>query len=155
MHIASLLGAKMFLIRLTWEANGTQFFSTRFNQSRLNHFYLSWARNSTRLGSEHGTVELQVVVWLYTQGSFRFSARDTRSRLNLTRGSARFARSPDQLEARLGSLFGVQLTSARGSGSAWSSVRRSENRLNAWLGSAELGDRLGTQFGAQLGPGDS
>ena len=41
MHIASLLESKMFLILLAWEASGTHFFSTRFNQSRLNHFYLS------------------------------------------------------------------------------------------------------------------
>ena len=40
-----------------------------------------------------------------TQGSFCFSARDTRTRLNLTLGSAGFARGPDQLEARFGSLF--------------------------------------------------
>ena len=66
MHITSLLAAKMFLIRLAWEASGTQFSSTRFNQSRLNHFYLSWARDSTRPGSELGSVELQVVVWLYS-----------------------------------------------------------------------------------------
>ena len=64
MHIASLLGAKMFLIRLAWEVRGTQYSSTRFNQSRLNRFYLSWARDSTRLGSDLGSVELQIVVRL-------------------------------------------------------------------------------------------
>ena len=40
------------------------FVSTGFVQSHLNRFYLSWARNSARLGSEHGPVQLRIVVWL-------------------------------------------------------------------------------------------
>ena len=42
-------------------------------------------------------------------------------------GSARFAQDPDQLEARLGSLFGVQSTSARESGSTWGSLGLGES----------------------------
>ena len=110
------------------------------------------ARSSARLGSG----------WLFgwTQGLFRFSTRDTRTPIDLTRGSVQFAQGPDQLEARLiaprgsarfargtdqlealliaprarlGSLFAVQPTSTRESESAWGSTRGSENQLNAWL----------------------
>ena len=63
--MASLLVPKMlFLIRLAWEASETQFFSTGFVQSHLNRFYMSWARNSARLGSELGPVRLRIVVRL-------------------------------------------------------------------------------------------
>ena len=84
-----------------------------------------------------------------TQGSFRFSARglNTRTRLDLTRGSARFAQDPDQLEARLGSLFRVQVAAARESSSTWGSL--GAGRTSSMLGSAELG----AQFGAKLGIG--
>ena len=60
-----------------------------------------------------------------------FSAQYTRTRLDFARGSSRFAQGPAQLvsayhrfgirlsAARLDSLFGARLISARGSGSAW------------------------------------
>ena len=116
--------------------------------SRAQRFYLSWARNSAWLGSELVPVGLRMLFGL-TQGSFRFSARglNTRTRLDMTRGSARFAQDLDQLEARLGSLFGVQVTAARESGSTWGSL--GAGRTSSMLGSAELG----TQFGAKLGIG--
>ena len=62
--MASLLGAKMlFLIRYHGKP-ARYIFSTGFVQSHLNRFYLYWARNSVRLGSEHGPVGLRIVVWL-------------------------------------------------------------------------------------------
>ena len=73
-------------------------------------------------------------------------------------GSARFAPDPDQLETRLDSLFGIQFTSTRESGSTWGSLWLGESaqcsaQLSSELGSAELGARLGAQFGAKLGIG--
>ena len=63
--MASLLVPKMmFLIRLAWEVSETHFFPTGFVQSHLNRFYMSWARNSARLGSELGPVRLRIVVRL-------------------------------------------------------------------------------------------
>ena len=63
--MASLFGAKMlFLIRLAWEASEIQFSSVSFDQSCFNRFYLSWARDSVRLGSELGSVGLRMVVRL-------------------------------------------------------------------------------------------
>ena len=53
----------LFLIRLAWEVSETHF-CTGFVQSHLNRLYLSWARNSARLGSEHGPVGLRIVVRL-------------------------------------------------------------------------------------------
>ena len=51
-----VLGAKMlFLIHLAWEASEIQFSSVSFDQSCFNCFYLSWARDSVRLGSELGS----------------------------------------------------------------------------------------------------
>ena len=202
--MASLLRAKMlFLIRLAWEASEIQFSSVSFDQSCFNHFYLSWARDSVRLGSELGSVGLRMVVRLDSglvsflnsghkdsnridsrlrsvcsrpgsargpahrtsglgtvcsrHGSARGSAHRTSglgsahySRFSLPRlvdldrlgdqlearrissmlgsaGSARFAQDPDQQEARLGSLFGVQFTSARESGSTWGSLGLGES----------------------------
>ena len=49
---------------LAWEASETQFSSTSFDQSYLNHLLLSRARNSVRLGSELGSVWLRMVVRL-------------------------------------------------------------------------------------------
>ena len=71
----------------------------------------------------------------------------------LTRGSARFAQDPDQLEARLGSLFGVQITAARESGSTWGSL--GAGRTSPMLGSAELGARFGAKLEIGWGLRDS
>ena len=147
--MVSLLGAKMlFLIRLAWEASETQFASTGIVQSHLNCFYLSWARNSARLGSELVPVGLRIVVRLDSGlVSLLGSRANTRTRLDSTRSSARFAQDPDQLEVRLGSLFGVQVTATRESGSTWGSL--GAGRTSSLLGSVELG----AQFGAKLGIG--
>ena len=91
----------LFLIRLAWEASETQFSSTGFVQSRINHFYMSWARNSARLGSELGSVGLRIVVRL---GSGLISLLGSRTQHE---GST-------QLDSRLGS-FCSSPGSARGS----------------------------------------
>ena len=63
--MASLLGAKMlFLIHLAGEASEIQFSSASFDQSCFYRFYLSWARDSVRLGSELGSVGLRMLVRL-------------------------------------------------------------------------------------------
>ena len=54
----------LFLIRLAWETSEIQFSSVSFYQSCFNRFYLSWARDSVRLGSELGSVGLRMVVRL-------------------------------------------------------------------------------------------
>ena len=135
--MSNLLGAKtLFLIRLAWEASETQLSSTRFDQSRLNRFYLSWAPDSARLGSELGSVGLRVVV--------RFaSGLGTREfDWTVTRGSTRFARGPDQLEARLIVSRGSAQFAIRGSA-----------YLSSWIGlDLGLGSGLGkaAQCSAQL-----
>ena len=102
-HMVSLLGAKMlFLIRLAWEASETQFASTGIVQSHLNCFYLSWARNSARLGSELVPVGLRIVVRLDSGLVWLLGSRaNTRTRLDSTRSSARFAQT--RISSRLGS----------------------------------------------------
>ena len=169
--MASLFRAKMlFLIRLAWEASEIQFSSVSFDQSCFNRFYLSWARDSVRIGSELGSVGLRMVVRLdsglvsFLNSGHKDSNRlDSRlrsvcSRPGSARGSVQFAQGrissrlgsshhgarrgllearissrlcSSHLGARLGSLFAVQPTSTRGSGSAWGSTRGSENQLNA------------------------
>ena len=79
--MASLFGAKMlFLICLAWEASEIQFSSVSFDQSCFNRFYLSWARDSVRLGSELGSVGLRIVVRLDSgrgsQSSWQLWSRD-------------------------------------------------------------------------------
>ena len=135
----------LFLIRLAWEASETHFFFTGFVQSHLNRFYLSWARNSARLGSEHGPVELRIVVRLDSGLVSLLGSRtqhEDSTRLDLTRGSARFSQDPDQLEARLGSLFWVQFTSARESGLTWDSLGLGESAQCSAQLSSELGSGL-------------
>ena len=144
-------------LRVAWEASEIQFSSVSFDQSCFNRFYLSWARDSVRLGSELGSVGLRMVVRLdsglisFLNSGHKDSNRlDSRlrsvcsisSRLGSSHLGARHglleARissrlGSSHLGARLGSLFAVQPTSTRGSGSAWGSTRGSENQLNAWL----------------------
>ena len=94
----------LFLIRLAWEASKTHF-SIGLVQSHLNRFYLSWARNSARFGSEHGPVGLRIVAWLDSglvsllgsrtqhEDSTRLDSRlgSVCSRPGSARGSARLA----------------------------------------------------------------
>ena len=95
----------LFLIRLAWEASETQVASTGIVQSHLNCFYLSWARNSARLGSELVPVGLRIVVRLDSglvsllgsraqhEDSTRLDSRlgSVCSRPGSARGSARLA----------------------------------------------------------------
>ena len=69
--MASLLGAKMlFMIRLAWEASEIQFSFVSFDQRCFNRFYLSWAGDSVRLGSELGSVGLRMIVRLDSGARF-------------------------------------------------------------------------------------
>ena len=63
-HGQFCLAQMLFLTRLAWEASETQMSSTRFDQSCLNRFFLSRARDSVQLGSELGSVGLRMVVRL-------------------------------------------------------------------------------------------
>ena len=174
--MASLLGAKMlFLIRLAWEASAIQFSSVSFDQSRFNRFYLSWARDLVRLGSELGSIGLRMVVRLdsgpvsFLNSGHKDSNRlDSRlrsvcSRPRSARGSAHRTSGLGTVCSRHGSARGsAHRTSEIGSAhySRFSlprlvSLNRLGDRLEArkissMLGSAELRARLGARFWAQL-----
>ena len=114
--MASLLGAKMlFLIRLAWEASEIQFSSASFDQTCFNRFYLSWARDSVRLGSELGSVGLWMVVRLDSGlVSFLNSGHKDSNRLDSRLRSVRSGRISSmlgsaELGARLGAQFGAKL----------------------------------------------
>ena len=114
----------------------------------------AWARNLARLGSELGPVGLRIVVPVRLNSGL-VSLLDSRTqhedstRLDSRLGT--FAQVPNQLEAWLDSLFGVQFTSVRESGSSWGSL--GARKTSSMLGSAELGARLGAQFWAEMGIG--
>ena len=117
---------------LTWEDSETKSSTTRFHQNRLNRFYRPWARDSVR-GLARGSAR-------FDSGSLFAVRLDSGlvSRLNTRADSARlcsmlvsvcsrpgsarvsaYHRSGIRLSAaRLDSLFGARLISARGSGSA-------------------------------------
>ena len=138
-------------------------FSTGFVQSHLNRFYMSWARNSARLGSELGPVRLRIVVRL-DSGLFwlldSMTQHEDSTRLDST-----------SLKARLGFLksrTSSSLSSARYSGF---SLPRLVNRarlgahsglgkpaqclaqLNSELGSARSGLSSGLRSGLAWGCG--
>ena len=115
---------------LTREDSETKLSNTRFHQNRLNRFtspglgarFAGLARSSARFGSGS--------LFGLTQGSFLGSRHEDSARLRSRlvsvcsrHGSARvsaYHRSGIRLSAaRLDSLFGTRLISARGSGSAW------------------------------------
>ena len=159
-------------LRFTWEASEIQFSSVSFDQSCFNRFYLSWARDSVRLGSELGSVGLRMVVRLDSGLiSFLNSGHKDSNRLDSR------LRSVCSISSRLGSShLGarhglLEARSARGSahrisglGSAHYSRfslprlvdldrlgdRLEAQRISSMLGSAELRARLGTRFWAQL-----
>ena len=152
--MASLFGShNAVLIRLAWEASETHF-STGFVQSHLNCFYLSWARNAARLGSEHGPVGLQIVVRLDSGlvsllGSRTQHEDSTRldSRLGSVCSRPRSARDLAWLAIR-GSVY---LGSSRAevnrgeSGSTWGSLGLGE--------SAQCSAQLSSELGSGLSPG--
>ena len=105
----------LFLIRLAWEASEIQFSSASFDQSCFNRFYLSWARDSLRLGSELGSVRLWMVVRLDSGlVSFLNSGHKDSNRLDSRLRSVRLGRISSmlgsaELGARLGAQFGAKL----------------------------------------------
>ena len=174
--MTSLLGAKMlFLIRLAWEASEIQFSFVSFDQSCFNRFYLSWARDSFRLGSELGSVGLRMVVRLdsgpvsFLNSGHKDSNRlDSRlrsvcSRPGSARGSAHLTSGLGTVCSRHGSARGSAHRTS-GLGSAYYSRfslprlvdldrlgdRLEARRISSMLGSAELRARLGARFWAQL-----
>ena len=115
---------------LTREDSETKLSNTRFHQNRLNRFYQPWARDSVRwLGPKLGSLRLRIVVRLDSGFVSRLKTRGLVSillevRFGLLKAdSARvsaYHRSGIRLSAaRLDSLFGARLISARGSGLAW------------------------------------
>ena len=115
---------------LTWDDSETKSSTTRFHQNRLNRFYQPRARDSVR-GLARGSARFDSgSLFGLTQGSFLGSIHEDSARLCSMLvsvcsrlGSARvsaYHRSGIRLSAaRLDSLFGARLISARGSGSAW------------------------------------
>ena len=158
---------------LAWEASEIQFSSVSFDQSCFNRFYLSWARDSVRLGSELGSVGLRMVVRLdsglvsFLNSGHKDSNRlDSRlcsvcSRPGSARGSSHRTSGLGTVCSRHGSARGsAHRISGLGSAhySRFSQPRvvdldRLGDRLEAqiissMLGSAELRDRLGARFWA-------
>ena len=93
------------------------------------------ARSSARLGSG----------WLFgwTQGPFRFSTRDTRALIDLTRGSVQFAQGPDQLGSRPARLDPAQGPD-RGSAHRTSGLGTVCSRHGSARGSAHRTSGLGS-----------
>ena len=124
-------------------------FSTGFVQSHLNRCYMSWARNSARLGSELGPVRLRIVVRLDSGLFWLLDSRtqhEDSTRLDSTSLKARLS----LLKSRTSSSR-LEFTSARESGSTWGSL--GARKTSSMLGSAELGARLGplgAQFWAEM-----
>ena len=64
-------------MRLAWTASESQFYSSRFGQSRLNRFYQPKAQYKNRPDSKLGSVRLEIAAPLKAQ----ISARDSVTRL--------------------------------------------------------------------------
>ena len=137
-------------MRLAWAANESQFYSSRFGQSRMNRFYQSKARYKNRPDSKLGSVRLEN----------RCSARDSMTRLDLARaghcrsgfgstrlgwtwlGSARLAtRGSTHLRSWLRLSLGLRIWTGEST--------RCSTRLSSEFGSGsargQVGDRLGTR----------
>ena len=143
-------------MRLAWAANESQFYSSRFGQSRLNRFYQPKARYKNRPDSKLGSVRLEIA----TRLKARFSARDSMTRLDLARaghcrsgpgaprlgltrlGSARLAtRGSTHLRSWLRLSLGLRIWTGEST--------RCSTRLSSEFGSGsargQVGDRLGTR----------
>ena len=141
-------------MRLAWAANESQFYSSRFGQSRLNRFYQPKARYKNRPDSKLGSVRLEIAARLKA----RFLALDSMTLLDLARaGHCRSGLgSPRLVLTRLGSArlaTRVRLISAFGSGSAWGSVSGLGNQLDARLGSARSLARVPLGVRSKIGWG--
>ena len=159
-------------MRLAWAANESQFYSSRFGQSRLNRFYQPKARCKNRPDSKLGSVRLEIAARLKARffgsrlhdsarlGSSRILQVGTRVTSNrLTRlGSARLAtRGSTHLRCWLRLSLGLRiwtgestrcstrLSSEFRSGSARGQVRDRLGTRDSGFGLAELG-RVGAQF---------
>ena len=114
----------------------------------LNHFYLSWARDSTRLASELGSVELQVVVWLYSGlVSFLGSGHEVSTQLDSgsvcskpgsARGSAGLA---IRGSAYLGSWIGFGLGIGSALGESAQCLAQLSSEIGSELSSGSAGAR--------------
>ena len=143
-------------MRLAWEANESQFYSSKFDQSRLNRLYQLKVRYKNRLDSKLGSVRLEITAWLKAH----FSARDSMTRLDLARaghyrsglgsprlsltrlGSARLAtRGSTHLRswARLG--LGLRIWT----GEATRCSTRLSSEFDSGSARGQVGDRLGTR----------
>ena len=119
-------------MRVAWAANESQFYSSKFGQSRLNRFYQPKAQYKNRPDSKLGSVRLEIAARLKA----RFSARagHCRSglgspRLGLTRlGSARLAtRGSTHLRSWFRLSFGLRIWTGEST--------RCSTRLNSEFGS--------------------
>ena len=133
------------LMRFAWAANESQFYSSRFGQSRLNRFYQPKARYKNRPDSKLGSVRLEIAARLKA----RFSARDSMTRLDLARAGhcrSEFG-SPRLGLTRLGSAR----LATRGSTHFRSWLRLSLG-LRIWTGeSTRCSTRLSSEFGSGSG----
>ena len=129
-------------MRLAWAANESQFYSSRFGQSRLNRFYQPKARYKNRPDSKLGSVRLEIAARLKA----RFSARDSMTRLDLAR--AGHCRS-ELGSPRLGlTRLGSARLATRGSTHFRSWLRLSLG-LRIWTGeSTRCSTRLSSEFGS-------
>ena len=87
-----VLKSRLMWMNIRINDDDDEHFSMRFDQNHSNRFYQSWARLGLApfgSGSFFGL----------TQGT-DLSTQDTMTRLDLSCGSARFARGPAQLETR-------------------------------------------------------
>ena len=131
-------------MRLAWAANESQFYSSRFGQSRLNRFYQPKARYKNRPDSKLGSVRLEIAARLKA----RFSARDSMIRLDLARAG--------HCRSGLGSprLGLTRLGSAR-------LATRGSTHLRSWLSSAWLriwtgeSTRCSTRLSSEFGWGSA
>ena len=92
-------------MRLAWAANESQFYSSRFGQSRLNRFYQPKARYKNRPDSKLGSVRLEIAARLKARFFFFFFALNSMTLLDLARaGHCRSGLgSPRLVLTRLGS----------------------------------------------------
>ena len=144
------------LMSLAWAANESQFYSSRFGQSRLNCFYQPKARYKNRPDSKLGSVRLEIAAQLKA----RFSARDSMTRLDLARaghcrsglgsprlgltrlGSARLAtRGLTHLRSWLRLSLGLRIWTGK---STRCSTRLS-SEFDSGSARGQVGDRLGTR----------
>ena len=128
------------LMRLAWATNESQFYSSRFGQSRLNRSYQPKARYKNRPDSKLGSVRLEIAARLKAH----FSARDSMTRLDLA------WLEPDIAGRDSGHL--TRLDSARLSSAGYSGFDSSLLLAQAQLGAPDLDWGINSMLdSAQLG----